>query len=455
MAVINIIKLSELEGAKRIDAEYYQPEYLEVKNKLLKTNATYFKNLVREIIHPKEIKREYEEEEKDYLFLLAQNVRPLMLDLSERKYISSKTALSLQKNLLEIGDLLFVRTGAIGDVTAYTGKPRNVVASSHILIAKPNFRTSPFYLAVFFNTKLGKKIIIRGNYGAVQPEISPEHVKTIPVPILNQDLIECVEKKFLQAQELSEQSQSLYSQAESLLLSELGLQDFKPEDRLFYKVSFSKASTVHRIDAEYFKPKYEEIFDFIKCPIKRLGEITKFLNHAKQPPYVENGEIPIITQKHLGKAFLNLDFIKDSETKFTSEEWLNKNLDYRLRIGDVLYYSVGAYIGKTNIVLDEIKATAASFITIIRPTDEVNSAYLTVVLNSIVGQLQSEKWQSATAQQYIYPKDIKNFIIPILPKSIQQEIANLVQKSHEARRKAEQLLEEAKKMVEDAIEKQG
>ncbi|MGQ9706012.1 MAG: hypothetical protein ACUVWP_03280 [bacterium] len=32
MAVFSIIKLSELEGARRLDAEYYQPEYLEVKN---------------------------------------------------------------------------------------------------------------------------------------------------------------------------------------------------------------------------------------------------------------------------------------------------------------------------------------------------------------------------------------------------------------------------------------
>jgi len=119
----------------------------------------------------------------------------------------------------------------------------------------------------------------------------------------------------------------------------------------------------------------------------------------------------------------------------------------------VLYYSVGAYIGKTNIVLEDLKATAASFITIIRTTKEINPIYLTVVLNSIIGQLQSGKWQSATAQQYIYPKDIKNFKIPILPKPTQQKIADLVQQSHEARKKAKQLLEEAKREVEKLIEK--
>ncbi|MCL0077918.1 restriction endonuclease subunit S, partial [Peptococcaceae bacterium] len=208
-----------------------------------------------------------------------------------------------------------------------------------------------------------------------------------------------------------------------------------------------------RADAEYFQPKYESIFDYIKIPIKKLEDITKFLNHAKQPPYIDNGEIPIITQKHLGKVFLNLEAIRDSDTKFTSGEWFKKYPKYKLRVGDVLYYSVGAYIGKTNIVFDDLNATAASFITIIRPTEEVNPVYLTVVLNSIIGQLQSEKWQSATAQQYIYPKDIKNFKIPILPKSTQQKIADLVRQSYKARQKAKQLLEEAKNKVGALIDK--
>jgi type I restriction enzyme S subunit len=215
----------------------------------------------------------------------------------------------------------------------------------------------------------------------------------------------------------------------------------------------SQLESAHRIDAEYFQPKYEKIFKFIKVPIKRLGELTQFLNHAKQPLYVDGGEISIITQKHLGQAFLNLDSLNDPDTKYASKDWANKYTTYKLRQHDVLYYSVGAYIGKTNIILEDLTATAASFITIIRPKEELDSSYLAVVLNSIVGRLQSDKWQSATAQQYIYPKDIKNFRIPILPKPTQQKIADLVRQSHKSRRKAKGLLEKAKMKVEELIER--
>ncbi len=39
MAVFNILKLSELEGAKRIDAEYYKPKYLSKLKRLYQVGA--------------------------------------------------------------------------------------------------------------------------------------------------------------------------------------------------------------------------------------------------------------------------------------------------------------------------------------------------------------------------------------------------------------------------------
>ena len=73
------------------------------------------------------------------------------------------------------------------------------------------------------------------------------------------------------------------------------------------------------------------------------------------------------------------------------------------------------------------------------------------MLNSLIGQLQSDKYSSASAQQYIYPKDITKFLIPILEISKQQKIANFVIQSHQARKQAKELLEEAKEKAERII----
>lgn len=50
-------------------------------------------------------------------------------------------------------------------------------------------------------------------------------------------------------------------------------------------------------------------------------------------------------------------------------------------------------------------------------------------------------------------EQLKNLLIPILPKSTQQKISDLVKKSHLARQKSKELLDEAKQKVEELIEK--
>ncbi len=51
------------------------------------------------------------------------------------------------------------------------------------------------------------------------------------------------------------------------------------------------------------------------------------------------------------------------------------------------------------------------------------------------------------------PEQIKKLWVPILPKSTQRKIADLVHQSHQAHKKAKELLEKAKREVEEFIEK--
>ena len=193
-----------------------------------------------------------------------------------------------------------------------------------------------------------------------------------------------------------------------------------------------------------------------RVKVEKLRNIASFINHGKQPYYVENGDVPVLIQKHLGSQLLisYSEIVNMPGTPKTDRNFIEKYPEYLIRPFDILFYSVGAYLGRTNVVLENFESVPASFITLIRTKQEVcNSVYLGLFLNSEIGQLQSSRWKSASAQQYIYPKEIKEFIIPILSMSTQQEIASLVQQSHEARRKAKQLLEVAKKAIEIAIEK--
>ena len=456
MAIFSVTKLSELEGVKRLDAEYYRPEYLEVKQKLYQTRFVYFKSLVKEIIHPKEIRREYEDEKRDYLFLLAQNVRPLMLDLSEKKYISEEKAKLMPKNLLGKGDILFVRSGNVGDLTIYTGEPDKVIASADLLVGKTTFKY-PSYVAIFFNTFWGQKILLRGIYSGLQPHIAPTYIKQIPIPILSIDLMTKIENLFLQAQNLIKESYSLYSQAENLLLEELGLKDFKPRYEKTYTAKLSDAFYTHRIDAEYFQPAYEDILKVIAQKYS-LFELRKVFDFRRGVFISTN----FYTERKTNRPYIRIKElsgglgIDESKVIFINEKYPDDEIN-QLHENDLVMAIIGDTIGKTNRIPKELAGGFCSNNTgrlRIKPEwkEKILPEYAEILFQSIIIQSQIKKKKTQTGQPKISDSEIRSTKIPLLPLPTQQKIASLVQQSHEARKKAKELLEIAKKAVEIAIE---
>lgn len=451
--MISIIKLSQLKRMHRLDAEYYQPTYLKLEDVLDKIGFKTLENISTIITDGDHGNPEYARQ--GILYIKSKNVNEFLIEADSAQRISVDYAKKIRKDCFtEQNDILLTTIGSIGTstVNSFSGQ---IALSRDLARIHINKESSflPEFIAVFFNSKIGLALTERESVGTVQRGLYLNIIRKLKIPDVDINFQEEIRNLFLEARKKFLNSKSFYFQAENLLLEKLGLKGFNVEDELSYTANLSEIKSTHRIDAEYFQPKYEKIFKVIKSPIQKLEKLTKFLNHAKQPPYIGGGKVPIITQKHLGQAFVNLEAIHDPETKYTSNEWFKKYPIYKLRQEDVLYYSVGAYIGKTNIILEDLNATTASFITIIRTKEELNPAYLTAVLNSIIGKLQSDKWQSATAQSYIYPKNIRNFKIPILSKLIQQKIASLVRQSHQTRKKAKELLKEAKQKVEKMIEK--
>ncbi|MFZ8805794.1 MAG: restriction endonuclease subunit S [Candidatus Calescibacterium sp.] len=449
MAVFSIVKLSELEGAKRLDAEYYRPEYLWIKSL---PNAVPLRKITNDVRYGLYVEPEYKE--VGINFIRALNLLYFWIDGEILKIEENKVPDDYRLN---IGDCLIVRSGAnTGSVGFVFPTFQGSTFGSYTIKISFN-KINPAYGAIFLASKYGLSQAIRLKTGSAQLNLNIPNILQIKVPVLSEDVQKEIENIVWQVYELQQFSRSIYSQAEFLLLEELGLKDFKPKYEKTYTDKLSDAFSAHGIDAEYFQPAYEEVIKLLmkKVKVEKLKNVVSFISHGKQPYYVENVDIPVLIQKHLGSQLLSLysEIVNMPDTPRTDREFVKKYPEYLIKPFDVLFYSVGAYLGRANVVLENFEAVPASFITLIRTKQEVcNPVYLSLFLNSKIGQLQSSRWKSASAQQYIYPKEIKEFIIPILPLSIQQEIASLVQQSHEARKKAKELLELAKRAVEIAIE---
>lgn len=454
----SIIEKSQLEGGKRIDAEYYQREFLETVKLIRSKNHKNLADIIS-ILTDYHANGSYE--------ILRNNVRLLenqdyalmirAIDLEQNKfnndvrYVSESAYNFLRKTKLYGEEIIIDKIGNTGEVFLMPKLGRPVTLGMNLFMIRLKKDYDPIYVYTFLISKYGKLLINQRITGTVPTSIDKESVKGILIPLPSEKTIQ--EVRILVNNHLTaiETSRNLYQEAETLLLEELGLKNFKFKNDLFFIVNSSKAKD--RIDADYFHPKYEEnILMIKKHNAKSIEQISTLIGHPIQSPYDPSGDIAVLAQKHM-KTNLKID--SSEFDNFTKELLISKN-DRRffLKKGDLIISSVGNP-GLTCMWTDDYKnkVIPGSFVTVVRPKKGINSSYIGVFLNTFIGKLQFERYNTGSVQQYVYPNKIKEILIPIFPESIQEKIAELVKKSLEAKKKSKELLEAAKRKVEEIIEK--
>jgi restriction endonuclease S subunit len=442
MAVFSIVKLSELEGAKRIDAEYYKPEYLWIKSL---PNAVPLRKITNDVRYGLYVEPEYKE--VGINFIRALNLLYFWIDGEILKIEENKVPDDYRLN---IGDCLIVRSGAnTGSVGFVFPTFQGSTFGSYTIKISFN-KINPAYGAIFLASKYGLSQAIRLKTGSAQLNLNIPNILQIKVPVLSEDVQKEIENIVWQVYELQQFSRSIYSQAEFLLLEELGLKDFKPKYEKTYTDKLSDALSAHRIDAEYFQPAYEEVVRKIK---EYPNGFSKLLKH------VENIKPNFDPTKYPDEDFCYVE-LADIDSSIGIIHSVNKvkggeapsRARRLLKEGDVIVSSVEGSLEKVALVDKEHDGCLAStgFFQF-RPLDILPEVLL-VLSKTIVLQSQLKKKCSGTILTAVPKESLRDIIIPLLSFSTQQEIASLVHQSHEARRKAKELLELAKRAVEIAIE---
>ena len=437
----SIIQKSKLEGASRLDAEYYQPEYLDVAKKLGKTCS--IANLTSDIRYGLYVKPYYPEIGVNFiraLNLLDFWISGKILKIPKHKVLSGYR--------LKTGDVLIVRSGAnTGSVAIIYPKFKEATFGSYSIRLRFD-KINPFFAATFLNCKYGALQTKRFQTGMAQPNLNIPNIKQIKIPILPKVQQKKIEQICLQVEKTRKQARALYSRAQNLLLKELDLQNFEQEDSLFNIVKLSKAKKIDRLDAEYFQEKYEKLV--LKIKSKNPKTLENFVaSHStgftfKSKNYQEQG-VPLIRINNIKKGYLDL-----SNTAYLLERnYLMSPKDFA-KPGDIVL-SMSGSIGMTAIIPNDIPKCSINQRILKFTPQNINKNYLALLLNSIIGQYQLEQIGTGGVQTNISYRDIKNILIPILPKSIQQKIALLIKQSHKARKKSKKLLKQAKQKVEELI----
>lgn len=450
---ISVVRSNEIEGATRLEAEYYRPSYLSLMELLEKVPTVRCDSIafVTDGIHAS---IDYDNESNIYC-LSAQSVKQGFFDLAAKTMISSAQHNVNLRTSIEEGDVIVSSMGTIGfAAVAYSNLlPANAVRQVLIIRARNNMgELYPYFLSAFLNSKYGLFQSLREATGNVQQHLFIDKVQQFRIPLLTRftevgDLSKRAEGKLLD-------SNNLYSQAETLLLEELGIKDIDLSADPCYEVNSAGTISANRIDAEYYQPKYEKIIDAIKkcrygwCNLAdKISNITDKYDPSKEPDR---------TFRYIELSNINPSIgVVDGYSELTG-----KDLPSRARMlveeSDVIISSIEGSIDKVALIdnfHDGCLASTGFFI--FRSKSNMISEYVLTLSKSVLIQKQLEKFSSGTILAAVPKNLVQNLIIPDIPKEAQKKIANLVQQAHVARRQSKELLEEAKRKVEEMIEKSG
>ena len=344
------------------------------------------------------------------------------------------------------GDIVITKGGSIGFVgyvtkRAYASRDLMFINSSQLE------ERERVFLYLYLSTDFSFKQLIRSSSQCAQPHLTITLVKNFDIFLPNESL---KDKCLLLYQEYSDKhikSKQLYSEAEELLLKELGLKNWQPNNKPVNIKQLKESYLVSgRLDAEYYLPKYEDYATFIKKykgGADSLGKVCT-LNEKNFNP-IENHEYKYIELSNIG----NSGEITGCTTSIGAE--LPSRARRLVRTNDVIVSSIEGSLQSVALVTDEYDKAICSTGFYVVKSETINPETLLVLFKSEPMQNLLKQGCSGTILTAIGRNELQNIVMPKIRNEVQSEIATYVQKSISLRNEAKQLLESAKLKVEDAI----
>jgi restriction endonuclease S subunit len=437
----------------RFDSNYFQKKFLLEETVIRDKQYITLKNIEADVrsFGAYSLNNEVHYSDKGIPFIRGVNMKKGRVSFSDMIFIDELANSLLWKSEVKPEMILLSMSGTIGDV-AIASKNWIYPINSNQDIAKIDTqgKISAYFLYAFLMSKFGQNYIKREARGSVQQHVFLSQIEQFEIPIFSENFEKSIQNVIEQSNDLLSSSESCYAQAETLLLDTLGIADFSPGTEAINVKSFRDSfAATGRLDAEYYQPKYEKIEKACfenAAYIKRIKNIQLHNGRGLQPGYVQDGKLNVINSRHILEQ--ELDYKNFEKTSL--ESW-NYQAKARVFRNDILIYTTGANIGRTQVYLSDERALASNHVNILRIKDE-NHIYVAFFLNSKIGRLQTEQLSAGSAQQELYPKYIENFYVPFVNPSIQTKIADLVQQSFTLKAESERLLDIAKRAVEIAIE---
>lgn len=445
MAVYNIIQRSTIKEGNNILAEHYQKERMENENLLKKVSSYKIKHYFKEsteTINPVLLNsdwRVFDLTDSISQFLIG-GINPEEVEVSSNKKIAQPSSFIISRLRHYLKEMAIVPTIS-----------EKIALSTEYLVFKSKSDVTPHLLLVFSLTKYVQTILDWAQTGNAHPRFSSITFKNIYLPDILVERSNIYQSVIDESIDLLNKSRETYNQAAELLAKALGLNDIQFKNEKSYTASFSEIVTNNRSDADFYQTKYRQLAIHLdKLNTAYLGSICMFNKgyEVGSALYTEEGPL-FIRVSNLSKEGI----VEGGSDKYISSVTYNQFKSHQPQVGDILLTKDGT-IGTCYVVDEKVEGIISSGILNLTLNDlDIPKEYLALVINSKICRMQATRDCSGALILHWKPEQIRKLRIPILSKSLMNELSDLVIESKKAQKKSKELLEQAIEEVESLIEK--
>jgi type I restriction enzyme, S subunit len=353
----------------------------------------------------------------------------------------SRLTKKLNQLYIKQWDVLISCSGTIGNV-GFAGKTFAGLALSQDAIRvrfdDPNVAG---FIAAFLRTEHGRLLLRTGSYGSVITHIEPEHLAHVVVPWPSLLQVTDIGQLFVAAAELRDEANTLLDQADTLLLSQLGMPPLQQMKQHVSSISIKtvKASSLaERFEASYHDPLAYAIdaalrqtsYEITRLDDPRLVKEVRPITKFRKRTYVEKGGIPLLSSKQL----FQIDPIdvkslaKGAHTKDLKEIALEPNMLVITRSGT---------IGRVGIIPSYMNSWAGSeHATRVIATRDEEAGFLYAWLASEFGGILIRRYSYGSVILEIDKEMLSSVPVPMLPETQREEIGKLVLQANALRDEA-------------------
>lgn len=376
------------------------------------------------------------------------NVSNYFLQLKDTDFIPQ----SRYKEFIQpkTGDILITATGegTIGRVGIFENGIKCVVTAEVMLVRSENI--NPYFLFAYLRSPHGRYQLERFARGSTgQTHLYSKDVALIPVPQVSEKLEMEIENIVKQAHQKKKLAGEKYEEAEKSLYELLGQKKLVLKSEKSFEAKSDEVFSIMRFDSEYYQPKYKEVIEILNksgFEVEKLKKIIKISTKKINPKINPTEKIKYIELADINPSTGEID----SFSKLYGYEAPSR-ARMVIKAGDVLVASLAGSVDNIGLVPEELNGGVASTGFFVINSENYFSEFLFLLFRSEIMKKQLEQ-KTAGAIMAAVPKSVfGDLLVPVIPKSKQEKIAELVKQSFALQKEAKQLLDGATKKVEETI----